>query len=57
MILATDMSKHFKLLKKFTEGVQATIEYRKIKLSGQPMDKYLKESAFIMDRPKDKKVR
>jgi len=55
VILATDMSKHFKLLKKFSAGVQATMEYRKLKSSDQPVDKYLEDNAFIMDRPQDKR--
>jgi len=56
IILATDMSKHFKLLNKFTESVKATLDYRKTKNSDTPVDSLLEEKAFIMDRPHDKRV-
>ena len=56
VILATDMSKHSKLLKKFTDCVKATVEYRSLKASGEPIDKRLEEKAFLMERPHDKRV-
>jgi len=55
VILATDMSKHSKLLKKFTDCVKATVEYRSLKASGEPIDKRLEEKAFLMERPHDKR--
>jgi len=55
VILATDMSKHNKLLQKFTESVKATTEYRQLKASNQTTDSALEAKAFLMERPQDKK--
>jgi len=49
------MSKHNKLLSKFTDNVKATLEYRRLKNSDTPVDSLLEEKAFKMDRPHDKR--
>jgi len=55
VILATDMGKHNKLLQKFTENVKATVEYKRVKASGEPISKSLEEKAFLAERPHDKR--
>lgn len=55
-ILATDMSKHNKLLAKFAKRVEATRKLREMKNEGQEIDELTNYLNLTSENPEDRRV-